>query len=202
MRPRPINLAILLVACASAGASGCGGAPVARSSAPPVARDTAIGDSVLHPEVRLRTLAVAEGPLAVEDARAALALMRPRVQACIDATSLRVEGSVDVRLDVSPTGQVARSGTDRVEGLDPDVVFCVVRALRGGRLPRASAASVVQIGLSFSDPRARAGADPSAEPPPTETGPAPNPPRSDLGDPGSNEEAPNDGAPNEKTPER
>lgn len=182
MRAIAIAIAMLL-------ASGCGGGRGAPPSAPPRPRDGVMGDAVLGPELRLRELTVASGPLETDAARASLARMRPRVQACIDATSLRVQGSVDVRLDVSPTGQVARSGTDRVEGLDPDVVFCIVRALRGCRLPRASAASVVRVGLDFTDPRpgARASIAPGPEgssvgDPPSDS--APTAAGSDLDDPG------------------
>ena len=79
--------------------------------------------------------------------------MRPRVQACLNASSIRVEGHVVVRIEVDPSGEITRSGTDHVDGLDPEVVFCVVRAVRACRMPEAQGPSQVRIGLDFADPR-------------------------------------------------
>ncbi len=134
-------------------AAGCGGTPPL--SEHPVhddAREPAATAS--GPSAQLAFVEVREGPLPEAEARAALGPMRPRVQACLAASSIRVEGHVVVRLEVGPGGDVTRSGTDHVDGLDPELVFCVVRAMRGGRLPRAEGPSVVRVGLDFEDPRA------------------------------------------------
>lgn len=134
---------------------GCGG------SAPPPSDHPAqeshahtSGRGVEPPRARLAFIEVPEGPLTEERARAALASTRPRVQACLAASSIRVEGHVVVRLEVTPSGEVARSGTEHVDGIDPEMVFCLVRAVRGCRMPRADGPSVVHVGLDLVDPRA------------------------------------------------
>lgn len=111
------------------------------------------GQGVEPPRATLAFLEVLEGPLPAEGARASLAPMRPRVQACLNASSIRVEGHVVVRIEVEASGEIGRSGTDHVDGLDPEVVFCVVRAVRACRMPQADGPSRVRIGLDFTDPR-------------------------------------------------
>lgn len=111
------------------------------------------GEGVEPPQATLAFLNVLEGPVAPEAARGAVASVRPRVQGCLSAISIRVEGHVVVRLEVDASGEVSRSGTDHVDGLDPEVVFCIVRAMRAARMPAGDAASVVRVGLDFTDSR-------------------------------------------------
>lgn len=167
--PLAMSLAAsLLISC-----GGGGGAPAEHTTVE-ADRGAVSGAGLPAPEVRLESLEVASGPLPLDAARASVARARSGVEYCLEGSSLRVEGRADVRLRVAPDGSVARSGTDRVEGLDPEVVFCVVRALRGVRFPSGEADSIVLVRLAFADPRDVTAS--SADPPPVLHEPADDPP--------------------------
>jgi hypothetical protein len=136
----PAILLVLLTAC---------GAP------PPPHRPVDPDDPARHggvaatSEARLTGFDVLEGPLAIEDAQLALNPTRGQVQHCLDGTTLQVRGQLAVRLQLRADGTVERSEAENAEGLDPDVVFCVVRAVRSTAFPPRDAPSVVRVTLGF-----------------------------------------------------
>ncbi|MGE0790823.1 MAG: hypothetical protein AB7S26_34430 [Sandaracinaceae bacterium] len=132
---------------------GCGGGRAQAEHAEAEDEPHPAHRTVAPPEAQIAFVHVVEGPLEEAAARGALASIRPRVHACLAATSIRVEGHAVVHLEVAPDGSVTRSGTDHVDGIDPELAFCVVRAVRESSMPARESASVVQIGFDFTDPR-------------------------------------------------
>ena len=129
--------------------SSCGAPPPPRRPVDP--DDPSRHAGLAAAEARLTGLDVLEGPLVAEDAQLALNASRGNVQSCLDGTTLRVQGQLAVRLQLRADGSVERSEAENAEGLDPDVVFCLVRAVRTTAFPPRDAPSILRVTLGFVD---------------------------------------------------